>query len=259
VAPADHDELAARLRDNPSRAGVFCDFDGTLADIVERPEDARPAEGAVDALAALVEPYSRVQVISGRPARFLLSHLGGRGLHLAGLYGLEVVREGEVQVAEDAKGWEPTVEEAVARLEEQAPEGLHIEAKGLSVTLHFRTAPELADTARTLAEEAAESSGLVVGEGRQSYELRPPVSTSKGTVLAEAAADLDAACFLGDDHGDLTAFDALDDLAEAGAETLRVGVQSAEAPDELLERADIVVDGPTEVVDLLRSLIPADA
>jgi trehalose 6-phosphate phosphatase len=256
VAPADHDELAARLRDNPSRAGVFCDFDGTLADIVERPEDARPAEGAVDALAALVEPYSRVQVISGRPARFLLSHLGGRGLHLAGLYGLEVVREGEVQVAEDAKGWEPTVEEAVARLEEQAPEGLRIEAKGLSVTLHFRTAPELADTARTLVEEAAESSGLVVGEGRQSYELRPPVSTSKGTVLAEAAADLDAACFLGDDHGDLTAFDALDDLEARGAAVVRVAVRSGESPEELVRRADAVLDGPADVIAFLRRLRP---
>lgn len=235
---------------------MFCDFDGTLAHIVERPEDSRPAEGAVEAIAALVEPYARVAVISGRPARFLLSHLGGRGLHLAGLYGLEVVRDGEVQIAEDAKGWEPTVEEVVAGLQEQAPEGLFVEAKGLSVTLHFRTAPELADTAKRLAEEAAESSGLIVGEGRQSYELRPPVSTSKGTVLAEAAADLDAACFLGDDHGDLTAFDALDDLEARGAAVVRVAVRSGESPEELVRRADAVLDGPSEVIAFLHRLRP---
>ena len=256
MAAADREELAARLRDNPSRAGVFCDFDGTLADIVERPADARPVEGAADALAALVEPYARVAVISGRPARFLLSHLGGRGLHLAGLYGLEVVRDEEVQVTEDAKGWEPAVEEAVERLREQAPEGLGIEAKGLSVALHFRTAPELADTARRLAEEAAEGGGLVVGEGRQSYELRPPVSTSKGTVLAEAAADLDAACFLGDDHGDLTAFDALDELEARGAAVVRVAVRSGESPEELVRRADAVLDGPADVIEFLRLLRP---
>ena len=255
MAPSEHEALAARLRENASRAGVFCDFDGTLAEIVERPEDARPVEGAVDALAALVEPYARVAVISGRPARFLLSHLGGRGLHLAGLYGLEVVRDGKVEAVEEAKGWEPTVAEVVDRLCEEAPEGLRVEPKGLSVTLHFRTAPELEDEARRMAEEVAESCGLVVGEGRRSFELRPPVSTSKGTVLAEAATGLGAACFLGDDHGDLTAFDALDDLAGSGTSALRVAVRSQESPPELIERADLVVDGPTEVVQLLRRLV----
>lgn len=252
----DHDALAARLRENPSRAGVFCDFDGTLAQIVDRPEDARPVEGAVDALAALVGPYARVAVISGRPARFLLRHLGGRGLHLAGLYGLEVVREGDVHVVEDAKGWEPTVEEVVARLREQAPEGLGVEAKGLSVTLHFRTAPQLEAEARKMADEVAESCGLAVGEGRRSFELRPPVSTSKGTVLAEAAADLDAACFLGDDHGDLTAFDALDDIEARGGAVVRVAVRSGESPEELVRRADAVLDGPDDVIAFLRRLQP---
>jgi trehalose 6-phosphate phosphatase len=250
------EELAARLRDDPGRAGVFCDFDGTLAEIVDDPEDARPVEGAVEALGALAGAYARVAVISGRPARFLQSHLDGRGILLAGLYGLEVVRDGRVEVAEDARRWESVVSEVTDRAREQAPEGVQVEAKGLSVTLHFRSAPEMADDARALAEAQAEESGLVVGDGRQSFELRPPVSTSKGTVLAEAAADLDAACFLGDDHGDLTAFDALDDLDARGARTLRVAVRSGESPDELVRRADVVVDGPTEVVAFLRALLP---
>jgi len=37
----------------PAKAAVAIDFDGTLAPIVERPEDAAPAAGAVEALAAL--------------------------------------------------------------------------------------------------------------------------------------------------------------------------------------------------------------
>jgi trehalose 6-phosphate phosphatase len=79
---------------------------------------------------------------------------------------------------------------------------------------------------------------------------------SKGTVVAEAAAGLGAACFLGDDTGDLTAFDALDELASAAAATVRVGVRSEEAPEALLRRADLVVDGPHEAVELLRRLVP---
>ena len=166
------------------------------------------------------------------------------------------MRDGRVEVVEDAKGWEPTVEEVVNRLCEEAPEGLGVEPKGLSVTLHFRTAPELEDEARRMAEEVAASCGLVVGEGRRSFELRPPVSTSKGTVLAEAAAGLDAACFLGDDHGDLTAFDALDDLEQRGASVVRVAVRSGESPEELVRRADAVLDGPDDVIAFLQRLRP---
>ena len=63
-----------------------------------------------------------------------------------------------------------------------------------------------------------------------------------------------AACFVGDDAGDLAAFDALDDLAATGVAVVRVAVTSAEAPAELLRRADLAVDGPAAVVELLRSL-----
>ncbi len=265
------DDLLAALRSDPSRAGIFCDFDGTLAAIVDDPADARPVEGAVDVLAGLARAYARVGVISGRPAGFLLEHLGPDpdarrdltdaehgSLLLAGLYGLEVVRDGEVVATEEARRWAPVFEDAIARLQDEAPEGVAVEGKGFTAVLHFRTRPELAEEARALAEREAERSDLMVNEGRQSFELRPPLPTSKGTVVADAAADLAAACFLGDDYGDLTAFDALDELGESGATTVRVGVQSEEAPDELLRRADLVVDGPAEVVDLLRSLLPDD-
>ncbi|PZR93244.1 MAG: trehalose-phosphatase, partial [Candidatus Nephthysia bennettiae] len=59
-----------------------------------------------------------------------------------------------------------------------------------------------------------------------------------------------------DDHGDLTAFDALDDLADSGVKVMRVAVRSDESPEELLERADLVVDSPSDVVHLLRRLLP---
>ena len=62
----------------------------------------------------------------------------------------------------------------------------------------------------------------------------------------------------GDDHGDLAAFDALDELIALGEidDAVRVGVHSDEAPPELLAaRADIVVDGPEALVGLLDDLV----
>ncbi|HEX7276713.1 MAG TPA: trehalose-phosphatase, partial [Acidimicrobiales bacterium] len=46
-------------------AGVFSDFDGTLAAIVDDPAAARPLPGAADALEALARRFARVGVISG--------------------------------------------------------------------------------------------------------------------------------------------------------------------------------------------------
>jgi trehalose 6-phosphate phosphatase len=88
-----------------------------------------------------------------------------------------------------------------------------------------------------------------------SYELRPPIRRDKGAVLAEAAAGRRHVCFLGDDRGDLSAFDALDRLAADGASVVRVAVTSPEAPEELLARADLVVDGPEGALSFLGALL----
>ena len=65
-----------------------------------------------------------------------------------------------------------------------------------------------------------------------------------------------SALYAGDDRTDLDAFRALDQLRQDGAlqHALRVGVASDEAPSEITDEADLVVDGPTGVRELLRLL-----
>lgn len=250
-------ELLAPFRDDPDGAGVFTDFDGTLAPIVDDPAAALPLPGVVDALEALAGRYRRVGVISGRPASFLAEHLGGRGLFLSGLYGLEFVEEGsgEVRAIEGAARWRDIVEEVAAAGDAALPAGISVERKGLCLTVHHRRDPSLAPESRAWVEARAEETGLVVHPARMSFELRPPLERDKGTVLAEAAEGRRQVCFLGDDRGDLTAFDTLDRMAAGGATVLRVGVDSEEAPAELLERADIVVEGPEGSLRILRGLL----
>jgi trehalose 6-phosphate phosphatase len=241
---------------DPAGTGVFSDFDGTLARIVDDPAEARPLPGVVEVLTGLARRYGRVGVVSGRPAAFLAEHLGGRGLFLSGLYGLEVANgDGEVRAVPEAEPWRAAVEEAAAAAEADLPPGLAVERKGLSVTVHFRTDRDQEAAVEEWATAQAESSGLVLHPARMSYELRPPVERDKGAVVAEAAEGRAQVCFLGDDRGDLSAFAALDRLAEGGATVLKVGVSSAEAPDELLERADLVVDGPEGTLGVLRALL----
>jgi trehalose 6-phosphate phosphatase len=144
------------------------------------------------------------------------------------------------------------VEGAVARAEREF--GVAVEAKGLSLTIHFRTRPELGPTVRAWADAEAARSGLVVRAAKASLELHPPVKADKGTVLEAAAAGMTAVCFLGDDVGDLPAFDGLDRLADAGVHTVRVAVSTSEAPAALLDRADVVVDGPAGALAVLEAL-----
>ena len=87
-----------------------------------------------------------------------------------------------------------------------------------------------------------------------SVELHPPIAADKGTALEALAGGFGAVCFVGDDRGDLPAYDALDRMAARGVHALRVAVASDEAPAELLARADLVLDGPPAVVALLRRL-----
>jgi trehalose 6-phosphate phosphatase len=89
-----------------------------------------------------------------------------------------------------------------------------------------------------------------------SVELHPPIDEDKGTALRRlAAARRGPVLFMGDDVGDLTAFDLLDELAAAGRDVRRVAVDSPEVPGELRTRADLVVDGPAGAVELLRGLL----
>ncbi|MDQ1534605.1 MAG: hypothetical protein QOF28_2366, partial [Actinomycetota bacterium] len=52
------------------------------------------------------------------------------------------------------------------------------------------------------------------------------------------------------------ALDALDALAADGRLThaIRIAVRSTEVPGELIERADIIVDGPAGLLEWLRAL-----
>jgi trehalose 6-phosphate phosphatase len=242
----------AELRARARQAGVILDFDGTLAAIVVDPEQARPVPGSIDVLRALVGRFRLVAVVSGRPASFLAAHLDVPGLVRIGSYGLERVAPEGVVASPDATQWLPVIAEVVTAARHEAPPGALVEDKGLGATLHHRAAPETEGWARSFAARQAAARGLAVLSARRSVELRPPLAVDKGTTVTAliAEAGLTAACTAGDDAGDLPTFDAVASLPLH----VRVAVRSDEAPQELLDAADLVVDGPDGMLSLLREL-----
>ena len=234
---------------------VAVDFDGTLSPIVDDPDTAAPADGAVEALVHLAERLPEVAVISGRPLSYLERYLRPP-VTLVGLYGLETVRHGVREDHPSAGVWRETMADVASGAEHHGPSGMRVELKGMSITLHYREHPELAAEVEAWARAAAEPAGIRVRSARMSVELHPPIDEDKGTALRRLAAGRRGpVLFMGDDVGDLAAFDLLDELQAEGRAVRRVAVDSAEMPPELRTRADEVVDGPPGAVRLLNSLL----
>lgn len=234
------DDLLGQLADDPRRAALLLDVDGTLAPIVPRPEDARIPDEVRRELARLAGRYALVACVSGRPGTDVERLLGVEGVAIVGEHGLEL--------APEAGRWADAVAAFADGVDWPA------ERKPLSVSFHFRRSDDEAAARAYLARvaEAAERQGLVPRWGRKVLEVRPPVAADKGTAVTAlvARAGVDRALYAGDDTTDVDAFRGLDGLAVA----VRVAVDSGEAPPALLAAADLVVEGTEGVLALLRAL-----
>jgi trehalose 6-phosphate phosphatase len=96
--------------------------------------------------------------------------------------------------------------------------------------------------------------GMKLMEGKRVFELAPSTSPSKGDVVRREGSGMEAVLYAGDDLADQTAFEAVDELAEAGVRTLKVAVSGAETPRTLIEAADITVEGPDGLLQMLGTL-----
>jgi trehalose 6-phosphate phosphatase len=233
-------DALGRIREAPESAAILLDVDGTLAPIVDRPQDAGVPEETREVLRGLVGRYGLVAAVTGRP--------GVIGRNLVAVDGVPVIGNHGLELADDADEWRGRLREFGSTVD------WPVEDKGLSLSYHYRTAED-PDAARADLERIAERAreqGLRARFGRMVLELLPPLDADKGTAVRTllARANLDRALFAGDDTTDLDAFDAVEEL-EVG---VKVAVDSAEAPAKLCERADIIVPGPPGLVELLRTL-----
>jgi trehalose 6-phosphate phosphatase len=237
--------LLVRLRSEPERAAVLLDVDGTLAPIVERPEDAAVPEETRVEVARLAGKYGLVACISGRPAADARRLVGLDSIEYVGVHGLEADPA--------ARRFTPQLEAFAERI----PWPWTVENKaGVTLTFHYREAED-EEEARRRADEvakAAGAAGLSVHRGRKVLEVRPPVDADKGTAVRRLldGRPLTRALYAGDDTTDLDAFRGLEEADLDVA--LKVTVGSPEMNPALLTRADLVVDGPGELVGLLRTL-----
>lgn len=269
-AQSRYDELVAA-----AGQGVVClDFDGVLAPIVDDPAQAHIHPDAPEVLFSLAQVFRAVAVVTGRPARQAvalgdLDALGarlvdaGRDLLVLGQYGNErwSASTRRVLSPRPPRGLASLVAELPDLLRRADASEAHIEQKSLAVAVHTR---RMADAERALERltpalrEVAAAHGLVLEPGRMVVEVRAP-GMDKGNAVRTLRRELhaDAMVFVGDDLGDVDAFEAISDLRRRGMVGLLV-CSGSEEQKALVERADVVVAGPDGVMALLKQLA-ADA
>lgn len=255
------DELITALRPLVDGALVATDFDGTLAPLQIDPEASRPVAGTIEALTALTRAGARVAVITGRDAATVV-RLGGLeavpGLVVAGVYGAETWQGGELVT--------PPTPDAIERLRAELPGALAavpadpavwIEDKRLSLVVHARRAadPTVALAAiEPAVRDVADRLDFEVHPGSGVLELRLP-GFDKGGALDRLldTAPATAVLYLGDDLGDIPAFDKIASLRAGGVTAFSVAVE-ASGVDDAVVAADVRVADAAACVALLTAL-----
>lgn len=257
-------ELRA-LRERPEASALLFDVDGTLAPIVARAEEAAVPAGTRELMGALALRFGFVACVSGRRALDARRVVGIDDLTYVGNHGFELLAPGAPEPVLDPAAASRTERPAaflrevgMGRLERA---GVRREDKGPIQALHWRGAASEADAEASLRAIAgeAQAAGLVPRWGRKVLELRPVAGIDKGSAIQRLLlprTPLAAALYAGDDRTDLDAFRALRRLERAGrvGTAVCVGVASDEGPDEIREEADLVVDDPDGVAEVLREL-----
>ncbi len=262
--PAEIVDLLRPLRADPESSAIFCDIDGTLAPIAERSDRASVPDATRDVLASLARRYAVVGCVSGRRAEEARRLVGLDELVYIGNHGFErfLPDVGDVRLDPAVAGHEDDVAAFLEHLDarELVALGIRVEDKGPICALHWRGAADDRAAEAGAREIATDAIGrnLLPHWGRKILEIRPAVNLDKGTALAELLDELRIAHALygGDDRTDIDAFRRLRELTAAGEldSTVCVAIASDESPSELAEEADVLVDGPSGFLEVLRSL-----
>jgi trehalose 6-phosphate phosphatase len=167
------------------------DYDGTLTQIVEKPELAVLS----DEIRQLLQDLARqrnitIGVISGRALADLKEKVSLSGIIYAGNHGFEIEGPGWVftnPIAEEIRPFFRIIHQ-VLTLTLRSIKGVLVENKGLSLSVHYRQVEEEATVdVKKLVERAVSvpaARGIFkVTQGKKVYEVRPAANWDKGKAI----------------------------------------------------------------------------
>jgi trehalose 6-phosphate phosphatase len=244
----------SRLLSEAHQVLLALDYDGTLSPIVDRPELALlPTETKKSLICLNRKEKYLVGVISTRGLADIRDRVGIDGLIYAGNRGLEISGKGMDFIHPEALRLKESVNQAFRRLQQDLERfnGVTVEHKGLSLTVHYRLAPdgsvgEVKEVVDAATSSFVESGTLTLSTGKMAIEILPNVNWGKGDAIheiREALTQCSLPVYFGDDLVDEDGFAAVQAAGGFGVFVGPAGV----ATDALYR-----VDSPQEVAETLR-------
>jgi trehalose-phosphatase len=200
---------------------LLADYDGTLAAIVGRPEDAVFPASVRQKLKELArKSETSVGVISGRSIEELKSLVAIEGIYYSGNHGLEIEGPGLRYLHPQAEAARVMMQDLAGQLAEalQNIDGVIIQEKGLSLSVHYRLAPDKEDTVtgavKRITAPHVKKGEIKVYAMKKLWEIRPPLDWDKGKAVALIGREIRTrlniprllTVYLGDDTTDEDAF-----------------------------------------------------
>lgn len=239
------------------KTGIGTDFDGTISAIQTKPASAVIEPRAKELLAQLKQTYQVVSVISGRPVKQLAKLVGIKDLAYVGNHGAEFLSGNNYIVEREAEKTAPLLKQIYQQLSLGQKEFV-LDYKKYSLSIHYRTHPKPEKAEKKLKNLLKQYAGpsLRIQKGRKVFDLFAK-NVSKGSAIERLINKYELKYFLyvGDDRTDIDAFDKMTELNQEGIYTLKIALDSHEAPKDLLKKSDIRISSLKELLDLFRALL----
>jgi len=232
VTPDISKKIMNQFRNSKKRV-LFIDYDGTLVDFVDKPENAKPDTQLKELIRTLnSQENTDVILISGRDKNTLGEWWIDIPVELISEHGVWMRQiDGEWELSENVKSdWMDAVRPVIENFVDRTP-GTFIEEKNYSLAWHYRKAdPELgeirANELSNVLKELISNRGLSVLEGNKVLEIKSSgVNKGKASLKKLVGKDYDFIFAIGDDWTDEYMFQ---DLPESSF-TVKVGIKKTSA------------------------------
>ena len=239
--------------------GLITDVDGTISETAPTPQQAEVSPQCRHYLSILSQHLALVAAVSGRPADEIKNMLKiDRAIYI-GNHGLERWAEEQSAFSKETEGYPELIKVVIKEL---APllhlEGIRLEDKGITVTIHYRLSPNPEAAKRDILatlESSIQAKRLRIMHGKMSINLLPPVQVNKGTAVLDLIREysLQGGIYLGDDLTDIDAFKAIHSTSSHSSfHGIAIGIASQETMKMLVAEADFTLNGVTDVARFLR-------
>ena len=245
------DLIREALRRSPF--GLITDVDGTISKTAPTPQAAEVSPLCRHYLSILCNHLALVAAISGRPVVEVKNLVGIDGMVYIGNHGLEQWAEGHTQFTKDVSQYSEVIKAAIKELTPLlSGEGIRIEDKGITATIHYRLCHKPQSARRdilTAVKDSPHAKSLRIMQDRMAIELLPPVKVNKGTATLDLIQEhnLQGGIYLGDDLTDIDAFRAIHTARRLNFQGFAIGVISREIPQKLMAEADFTLNGVNNV------------